>query len=119
MVEPAANHAIRIKRVYLPPEAADGQRVLVDRLWPRGLGKAEARLSRWLPEAAPTPELRRWFGHDPVRWQEFRWRYEQELGRNPAVEELRELARQGDLTLLYGAKDTVHNQAVVLAEFLS
>lgn len=111
-------HTLRIKRVYLPPEKSDGQRVLVDRLWPRGVSKDEAQLTLWLKEAGPTTDLRKWFGHDPARWEEFRSRYADELKDNPAVATLRELAGKGDLTLLYSAHDEAHNQAVVLADFL-
>jgi uncharacterized protein YeaO (DUF488 family) len=111
-------HTIRIKRVYLPLEKSDGQRVLVDRLWPRGLSKDAAHLTLWLKEAGPSTELRKWFGHDPARWDEFRSRYLQELKDNPAMATLRELAEKGDLTLLYSAHDEAHNQAVVLADFL-
>jgi uncharacterized protein YeaO (DUF488 family) len=111
-------HALRIKRVYLPPEKADGQRVLVDRLWPRGLRKEEAHLTLWLKDAGPTTGLRKWFGHDAARWAEFRSRYAEELKDNPAMATLRELAGKGDLTLLYSAHDEAHNQAVVLADFL-
>jgi uncharacterized protein YeaO (DUF488 family) len=109
---------IRIKRVYLPPESSDGQRVLVDRLWPRGLAKADAQPTLWLKEAGPSTALRQWFGHDPARWAEFRSRYRLELAANPAVAILRDLATKGDLALLYAAHDEAHNQAVVLAEFL-
>jgi uncharacterized protein YeaO (DUF488 family) len=112
--------AIRIKRVYEAPSDADGQRVLVDRIWPRGVSKAEADLTLWLKEIAPTTELRKWFGHDPARWAEFRKRYRAELDANPdAVGKLRALAAKGKLTLLYGAHDTEHNQAVVLADYLA
>lgn len=111
-------HTIRIKRVYLPPEESDGQRVLVDRLWPRGLRKDDAHLTLWLKEAGPSTDLRKWFGHDPSRWDEFRSRYDHELKGNPAIETLRELAGKGDLTLLYSAHDEAHNQAVVLADYL-
>ena len=110
---------IRIKRVYAPPQAGDGARVLVDRLWPRGLRKEAAALTRWHQDAAPSPALRRWFGHDPARWQVFRARYRAELDANAAaLGSLRELARAGPLTLLYGARDGVHNHAVVLADYL-
>jgi uncharacterized protein YeaO (DUF488 family) len=118
---PAAHkgaHAIRIKRVYLPPDDEDGQRVLVDRLWPRGLGKSDAHFTSWLKDVAPSPELRKWFGHDPARWKEFRDRYTEELTSNPAVDSLRELCAKGDVTLLYAAHDEAHNHARVLAEFL-
>jgi uncharacterized protein YeaO (DUF488 family) len=110
---------IRIKRAYDPPDPEDGTRVLVDRVWPRGVRKESAALARWLKEIAPSTELRRWFGHEPDRWQEFRRRYRAELARNgDAVAELRDLARHGRVTLVYGARDTEHNQAVVLADYL-
>ncbi|HXF08964.1 MAG TPA: DUF488 domain-containing protein [Candidatus Acidoferrales bacterium] len=110
---------IRIKRVYEPPRSGDGARVLVDRLWPRGLRKEAAALTVWHKDVAPSPTLRRWFGHDPARWQAFRARYRAELDANAeALAPLRELARAGPLTLLYGARDDVHNHTVVLAEYL-
>ncbi|HVX82376.1 MAG: DUF488 domain-containing protein [Devosia sp.] len=111
-------HRLAIKRVYLPPEETDGQRVLVDRLWPRGLRKADAHVSVWLKEVAPSTELRQWFGHDPARWAEFKSRYAAELAHNPALEKLRDLWAQGDVTLLYSAHDEAHNQARALADFL-
>lgn len=110
---------IRIKRVYEPPRSGDGARVLVDRLWPRGLRKEAAALTVWHKDVAPSPTLRRLFGHDPARWQAFRARYRAELDANAeALAPLRELARAGPLTLLYGARDDVHNHTVVLAEYL-
>jgi len=109
---------ISIKRAYEPPSASDGRRVLVDRLWPRGVSKAEARLDDWLKAVAPSDALRRWFGHQPQRWEEFRRRYREELAGNPAVETLRKLAAEAPLTLVYGARDEAHNDAVVLAEWL-
>ena len=109
---------ISIKRAYEPPAASDGRRVLVDRLWPRGVSKAEARLDDWMKAVAPSDALRRWFGHQPERWEEFRRRYREELKENPAVEALRKLAAEGPLTLVYGARDEAHNDAVVLAEWL-
>ena len=110
---------IRIKRVYEPPRPDDGARVLVDRLWPRGLRKEAAVLTVWHKDAAPSPPLRRWFGHDPARWPAFRARYRAELDANAeALAPLRELARAGPLTLLYGACDGAHNHAVVLAAYL-
>lgn len=110
---------IGVKRVYAPPAAADGCRVLVDRLWPRGLGREAAHLDQWLKEIAPSEGLRRWFGHDPARWPEFKTRYFTELaGHAQAVDELLEKARSGRLTLLYGARDEEHNNAVALKEFL-
>ncbi|HEY1751741.1 MAG TPA: DUF488 family protein [Caulobacteraceae bacterium] len=110
---------VSIKRAYEAPAAGDGRRVLVDRLWPRGVGKAEAKLDDWLKDVAPSSDLRRWFGHDPERWPEFRRRYRAELQANPAAEALRRLAAKGRLTLIYGARDTEHNDAVVLAEWLA
>jgi uncharacterized protein YeaO (DUF488 family) len=111
--------AVRIKRAYEPAEPADGYRVLIDRLWPRGVNKQEARLDEWARELAPSPELRRWFGHAPARFEEFRRRYRGELAdREEALRALRRRAREGPLTLVYGARDTEHNGAVVLAELL-
>lgn len=110
---------VTIKRAYDPPSPRDGTRVLVDRLWPRGVKKAEAHIAQWMKEIAPSNELRKWFGHDPERWDEFRRRYKAELaGKREVVGELRELARQGPLTLVYSARDEAHNQAVVLREML-
>ncbi|HYK26250.1 MAG TPA: DUF488 domain-containing protein [Steroidobacteraceae bacterium] len=110
---------IKIKRAYEQPSSADGTRVLVDRLWPRGLKKANAHVAQWLKEVAPSNELRKWFGHDPARWEEFRRRYEAELaGKRDLLGELRELAKNGPLTLVYSAHDEAHNQAVVLRDRL-
>ena len=107
----------RTKRVYEPPSPADGTRVLVDRLWPRGLKKTEAAIDLWLKEVAPSVELRRWFGHDPARWDEFRHRYAAELDGNlPALQPL--LAARGRVTLLFAAHDPEHNNAVALAAWL-
>jgi uncharacterized protein YeaO (DUF488 family) len=106
---------VRLKRIYEPAEARDGMRVLVDRLWPRGVSKAHAAINLWLKEAAPSPGLRRWFGHRADRWPEFRRRYQAELAHNPAVAQLRDLAGQSDLTLLYAARNKTHNHALVLA----
>lgn len=112
---------IAIKRVYEPAGPDDGARVLVDRLWPRGLSRDKARIDVWLKDIAPSAELRTWFGHDPARWEEFRSRYQEELRNNPhALERLVEAARGWDrLTLLYGARDQAHNQALVLKDFLT
>ena len=108
-----------IKRIYDPAEESDGYRVLVDRLWPRGLARENARIEHWLRELAPSSGLRKWFGHDPARWDGFRDRYRQELRDNPeAVERCLEWCRKGPVTLLYGARDEEHNQAVVLAGYL-
>ncbi|MGH8217914.1 MAG: DUF488 domain-containing protein [Steroidobacteraceae bacterium] len=110
---------IRIKRAYEPASAADGTRILVDRIWPRGVKKADAHVKQWLKEVAPSTELRKWFGHDPARWEEFRRRYEAELARKrDLLAELRELAKSGPLTLVYSAHDEAHNQAVVLRDRL-
>ncbi|MER2535030.1 MAG: DUF488 domain-containing protein [Rhizobiaceae bacterium] len=108
-----------LKRVYEPPSDGDGLRVLVDRLWPRGLSKADAAVDLWLKDIAPSPALRRLFGHDPGKWSEFRHRYRAELAENAAgVEALRERAQKEPVTLLYGARDEAHNHALVLAEVL-
>ncbi|WP_316251213.1 DUF488 domain-containing protein [Sphingomonas sp. JC676] len=106
------------KRVYEPRAGDDGVRVLVDRLWPRGLTKAEAALDLWLKEAAPSTALRKWFGHRPDRWEEFQTRYLVELRTSSAVSQLRDLAQSGPVTLLYAAKDREHNEAIALAAFL-
>ncbi|QWV95524.1 DUF488 domain-containing protein [Geomonas oryzisoli] len=110
---------VRLKRIYDEPAAQDGVRVLVDRLWPRGLSKDKAQLDRWDKELAPSDQLRRWFGHDPEKWLEFRERYCKELaGQGALLKDLAELAARGTLTLLYAAKDEEHNNAVVLKELL-
>lgn len=111
---------IKIKRVYEKPEPADGFRILVDRLWPRGLTKEKAAADLWLKDIAPSTELRKWFHHDPEKWKEFQKKYRQELKENPqAVSILKEHLKKGPLTLLYGAKDREHNEAEVLKEFVS
>jgi uncharacterized protein YeaO (DUF488 family) len=110
---------IRLKRAYEPASGADGYRVLVDRLWPRGVSKQQARLDEWDSELAPSATLREWFGHDPGRFPEFRRRYIDELrGKRPRLTQLRRRARTGTLTLVYSARDSEHNDAVVLAEVL-
>lgn len=111
--------ALRLKRAYDRPEREDGYRVLTDRLWPRGVRKDQARLDEWARELGPSSELRRWFGHDPAKFDEFRRRYRDELsGQAEKLAELRRRARQGTVTLVYSARDTEHNDAVVLAELL-
>jgi uncharacterized protein YeaO (DUF488 family) len=111
---------VRIKRVYDPPDEFDGKRILVDRLWPRGLTKEKAAIHLWLKDVAPSTELRKWFGHDPARWNEFQTRYQRELKENAAsVSALRREAESGPVTLLFGAKDKVHNEAVVLRSILN
>lgn len=110
---------IRIKRVYAPPAADDGRRFLVDRVWPRGISKDAAAVEAWLKDVAPSTELRQWFGHAPERWAEFKRRYRRELdARRDALEPLLQAARDGDITLVYSARDEQHNQAVVLKEVL-
>ncbi len=110
---------IKVKRVYEPPLADDGDRWLVDRLWPRGLKRDTLRLAGWAKEAAPSHMLRRWFAHDPAKWEEFQRRYFAELDANPGAWQLiLEAARIGDVTLLYAAQDTVHNNAMVLKDYL-
>ena len=110
---------LKIKRVQEPPSKEDGLRVLVDRVWPRGMTKERVAAPVWLKEIAPSTELRKWFGHDPERWGEFRKRYRAELaGNGEAVDRLMELAVSQPVTLLFGARDTEHNQAVALLEYL-
>ncbi len=109
---------VMLKRAYERPAQTDGQRILVDRLWPRGVAKVNARIDLWLKEVAPSTELRQWFGHDPEKWPEFKKRYRAELKDNLALTELRALARQGDITLIYAAKNQLNNEAVVLKQIL-
>ena len=112
---------IRLKRAYEPAEPSDGYRVLVERLWPRGLRKADAHFDDWLKDVAPSADLRRWFGHDPIRFAEFRARYKRELHADPARTALAHLvtrAKRGTITLVYSAHDETHNNAVVLAQEL-
>jgi len=110
---------IAIKRVYEPAAKDDGLRVLVDRLWPRGLSKEEADIDLWAKDVAPSSELRKWFGHDPAKWKEFQAKYRRELdSQKTALQDLVEQAGEQPLTLLYGARDTEHNQAVVLKDVL-
>ena len=111
---------ISIKRIYESKSPSDGYRVLVDRLWPRGISKEAAAFDLWMKDIGPSNELRQWFGHDPAKWPEFRKKYRQELKANATqLEELKSLAKKHDaLTLVYGAKDKERNQAVVIAELL-
>jgi uncharacterized protein YeaO (DUF488 family) len=110
---------LKIKRVYDKPERADGERILVDRLWPRGLSKRAAAIDEWMKELAPSHELRKWFGHDPARWREFRRRYLTELRRQrETLAAIARKAKHQTVTLLFGARDTEHNNAVVLKEAL-
>jgi uncharacterized protein YeaO (DUF488 family) len=111
---------INLKRVYEIPNKEDGTRVLVDRLWPRGLTKQKAKIDLWLKDIAPSTELRKWFGHDPEKWTEFKKRYQKELTKNKEpIEILKELQKNGTVTLVYGAKDQEHNEAIVLQELFN
>lgn len=110
---------IRIKRIYDAPSAHDGKRILVDRLWPRGLKKDESAIDEWMKELAPSDDLRKWFSHDPSKWLEFKKRYKKELeAKSELLGELKGYTRHGTVTLLYAAKDMEHNNAVALKEFL-
>ena len=114
-----SRHDIRLKRAYAPASADDGIRLLVDRMWPRGVSKQKIKTQAWLKDIAPSTELRQWFGHVPERWEEFRKRYARELDANPdAAAELRQWLKHGRVTLIYSARDEEHNQAVALREYL-
>lgn len=111
---------LKIKRVYDKPEKVDGTRILVDRVWPRGMTKEKASVELWLKDIGPSNELRKWFAHDPVKWKEFQKRYAAELKKNEAiVSQLKEYTKNGTVTLVYSAKDEEHNQAVVIRDFLT
>lgn len=115
-----AKPAVRIKRVHAPWSSDDGVRVLVDRIWPRGLAKDVVRTSAWFKDLAPSTPLRKWFGHDPARWEEFQRRYREELKAKPdLIAALLDLAHGGTLTLVYAAKDELHNNAVALANYVA
>jgi uncharacterized protein YeaO (DUF488 family) len=119
MTHAIAADNVRLKRAYEPAEKGDGQRILVDRLWPRGVARAEAAIDQWMKEIAPSSDLRKWFGHDPGRWEEFQRRYRAELEEHrDQLEELRRLAETGRITLVYSARDESHNDAVVLRDVL-
>ena len=110
---------VKVKRAYDPPQASDGTRILVDRLWPRGVKKTEAAIDQWAKELAPSADLRKWFGHEPGRWEEFCKRYATEVSRYPdELRRLRELAHKGVVTLVYAAHDELHNNAVALRRIL-
>lgn len=110
---------IRIKRIYDLSSADDGKRILVDRLWPRGIRKEDAKIDEWLKDIAPSDELRKWFSHDPSKWQEFKTKYRQELkGKTELIEIIRKEAKRGTVTLLFAAKDMEHNNACVLKEII-
>lgn len=111
--------SIRLKRAYEPASRDDGVRILVDRLWPRGLRKADAAFDMWMKEIAPSAELRRWFAHDPARWQQFQRRYRAELAQHQTeIAQLRDLARRWPITLIFAARDQNHNEAIVLRDYL-
>lgn len=111
---------VLVKRIYAPAAKSDGFRVLVDRLWPRGISKEAAKLDLWLPDLGPSTALRQWFNHDPARWEEFQRRYHAELkDKKELVAELKGQAQKGTVTLLYSAKDEQHNQAIALRSFLA
>lgn len=115
----ASTPRVTLKRAYDPPAPSDGPRVLVDRVWPRGVSKQRLKIVGWLKEIGPTTPLRKWFGHDPARWPLFRARYRKELAaKGPLLDELAGYARGGKLTLVFGARDPEHNQAVVIKEAL-
>jgi uncharacterized protein YeaO (DUF488 family) len=110
---------IQLKRVYEEPSDKDGMRVLVERLWPRGLTKERAAVDLWLKDVAPSPELRKWFGHDPARWEQFQERYQKELRKQEeAVQLLKQKGKEGTVTLVYAARDEEHNGALALKRFL-
>jgi uncharacterized protein YeaO (DUF488 family) len=110
---------LKIKRVYEEPSEDDGRRILVDRLWPRGLSKDKARIDLWMRDISPSDELRKWFGHDSSRWEEFRRRYWKELEENEgSVAQLEIMEGKGNLTLVFGRRDELHNNAIVLKEYL-
>lgn len=110
---------LKIKRVYEAAESSDGQRFLVERLWPRGMKKAALKMDAWLKDVAPSADLRRWFGHDPLKWDEFQRRYRAELDSNAAAwAPILHAAQQGNVTLLYSAHDTEHNNALTLMSYL-
>jgi uncharacterized protein YeaO (DUF488 family) len=110
---------VKLKRAYEPPAADDGTRILIDRLWPRGITKKRAAIDQWMKDISPSTELRKWFGHDPARWDEFRRRYTQEVHKNSdLLNQLRTLARHGPITLVYSAHDEKHNDAVELRKLI-
>ena len=114
---PAGN--VKLKRAYEPPAPDDGTQVLIDRLWPRGISKERAAIDQWMKDISPSTKLRKWFGHDPARWDEFRRRYENEVRQNTdLLDQLRSLARHGPITLVYSAHDEEHNDAVELRELI-
>lgn len=119
MISRIHSENVKLKRAYEPASRSDGKRILIDRLWPRGVKKTEAKIDEWMKDIAPSTQLRKWFGHDPARWTEFRRRYEAEVRQHPAqLGRLQALAREGPLTLVFSAHDEEHNDAVVLKELI-
>lgn len=113
---------LKIKRAYDKPESADGKRILIDRLWPRGVSKANARIDEWLKDLGPSTELRKWFGHDPEKWEEFRKRYNRELSapdKAVLLDDIAQNAEHANVTLIYSAKDTEHSDVKVLEELIT
>jgi uncharacterized protein YeaO (DUF488 family) len=113
---------LKIKRAYDKPESADGKRILIDRLWPRGISKADARIDEWLKDLGPSTDLRKWFGHDPEKWEEFRKRYIKELSapdKSMLLEKIARTAEHGSITLIYSAKDTEHSDVKVLEDLIN
>ncbi|HVH30243.1 MAG TPA: DUF488 family protein [bacterium] len=118
-LERTKRFVIQLKRAYEPSSSRDGARVLVDRVWPRGMTRQKMKIDAWLRDLGPSTALRKWFGHDPANWEEFRARYRKELNaKRPLFDDLAAHARDGKLTLVFGARDLVHNQAVVIKEVL-
>lgn len=112
-------HIFKIKRVYEEPQKEDGERILVDRIWPRGVSKEDAMIDHWLKELAPSTSLRIWFGHDPLLWKEFQKQYKAELKKNKSVEQfLNDISKEKVISLIYAAKDEKHTHALVLQEYL-
>lgn len=119
MVINERNKMIKIKRIYDAVSQDDGKRILIDRLWPRGVKKEKAEIDEWMKDIAPSNELRKWFSHDPSKWQEFRSRYRKEIkNKSELIEKLKEEAKEGKVTLLFSAKDGAHNNAIVLKEVI-
>lgn len=120
IIKTMGKYSIKLKRVYEPAEKSDGFRILVDRLWPRGMSKKEAKIDLWLKDIAPSNELRKWFSHDPARWDKFQERYKKELQKNKAaIQQLKVvLEKEKKVTLLFSASDTEHNNAVALTKIL-
>ena len=119
MKKKVSAHNVKLKRAYEPPAADDGTRILIDRLWPRGVTKERAAIDQWMKDISPSTELRKWFGHDPARWDEFRRRYAKEVHQHAELlDQLRSLAREGPITLVYSARDEKHNDAIELRELI-